>query len=163
MLLARDADVQHLAAIGGFALDDLVRDERQFGLQISERTAHEPFDAEDRVLRIAERPFASRVADKHGAVVVKADATGNEGRLLGVAHDTLTLDVAGKTGSDYELGVFDNGKSLTQGQGVLTSVEGGDRVTSKLGDEKIKILFPADNSGDYAHRKIVLHFSNSRK
>lgn len=80
-----------------------------------------------------------------------------------VAHDTLTLDVTGKTGCDYELGVFDNGKSLMQGQAALASVEGGDRVVSKQGEEKIKIAFPPENSDDYAHRKIVLHFSSSRK
>jgi hypothetical protein len=82
-------------------------------------------------------------------------------------HDSLTLDVAGKAGCDYELGVFDNGKSLMQAQGALASVEGGDRVAStngsEKGEEKIKIAFPAENSGDYLHRKIVLHFSNSRK
>ncbi|MBV8514352.1 MAG: hypothetical protein JO260_03540, partial [Acidobacteria bacterium] len=79
------------------------------------------------------------------------------------AHDTLTLDVAGKAGCDYELGVFDNGESLVHGQGALASVEGGDLFASKMGEEKIKIAFPAGNSGDYAHRKIVLHFPNSRK
>jgi glycogen debranching enzyme len=84
-----------------------------------------------------------------------------------VAHDTLTLDVAGKADCTYELGIFDNGKSLMAGQNALASVEGGDRVASsqvdKKGEEKIKIAFPAENSGDYAHRKIVLHFSGSRK
>jgi glycogen debranching enzyme len=80
------------------------------------------------------------------------------------AHDTLTLDVAGRPACNYELGVFDNGKSLMQGQSALTSVEGGDRMKSKLGDqERINIAFPEGNSGDYAHRKIVLHFSGSRK
>ena len=78
-------------------------------------------------------------------------------------HDTLTLDVAGKAGCDYELGIFDSGKSLIQGQSALGSVEGADRIASKIGEEKIKIAFAAENSGDYAHRKIVLHFSNSRK
>jgi len=83
------------------------------------------------------------------------------------AHDALTLDVSGKAGCEYELGVFDNGQSLTQGQGGLASVEGADRVAltqnQEKGEERIKIAFPAENSGDYAHRKIVLHFSNSRK
>jgi hypothetical protein len=79
--------------------------------------------------------------------------------------------MAGKAGCDYELGIFDNGTSLMAGQGALASVEGGDRVTSEQGkangqekgEEKIKISFPAKNSGDYAHRKIVLHFSSNRK
>ncbi|HUE42863.1 MAG TPA: hypothetical protein VMP12_04825 [Candidatus Sulfotelmatobacter sp.] len=86
-------------------------------------------------------------------------------------RDTLTLDVAGKAGCDYELGVFDNGTSLLAGQSALTSIEGGNLVTSKknketgkeTSEEKIKIEFPAENSSDYAHRKIVLHFSNGRK
>jgi glycogen debranching enzyme len=78
-------------------------------------------------------------------------------------RDTLTLDVAGKTGREYELGIFDNGKSLMKGPNALTSVEGGQRVTSKLGEEKIEIAFPTENSGDYAHRKIVLHFATGRK
>jgi glycogen debranching enzyme len=87
------------------------------------------------------------------------------------AHDTLTLDVAGKAGCDYELGIFDNGKSLMLGQDALASVEGGDRVAStqsqdrgqEKGEERIKIAFPAENSGDYAHRKIVLRFASGRK
>ena len=87
------------------------------------------------------------------------------------SRDTLTLDVAGKAGCDYELGIFDNGTSLIAGQSALNSIEGGSLVTSKknketgkeTGEEKIKIEFPAENSGDYAHRKIVLHFSNNRK
>jgi hypothetical protein len=83
------------------------------------------------------------------------------------SRDSLTLDVAGKTGSNYELGVFDNGKSLIAGQSALASVEGGDRVTStqgeKKGEEKIIIAFPEENSSDYAHRKIVLHFASGRK
>ena len=83
------------------------------------------------------------------------------------ARDSLSLDVAGKGGCDYELGVFDNGKSLMPGQSALASVEGGDRVTSsqidKKDEEKIKISFPAENSGEYAHRKIVLHFASGRK
>jgi hypothetical protein len=83
------------------------------------------------------------------------------------SRDTLTLDVAGKAGCDYELGIFDNGKSLMTGQNSLASVEGGERVSPKRraenAEEKIKIAFPAENSGDYAHRKIVLHFSSSRK
>jgi hypothetical protein len=83
------------------------------------------------------------------------------------SRDSLSLDVAGKGGCDYELGIFDNGKSLMPGQSVLASVEGGERVTSsqidKKDEEKIKISFPAENSGEYAHRKIVLHFATSRK
>ena len=92
-------------------------------------------------------------------------------QMWSASRDTLTLDVAGKAGCEYELGIFDNGKSLMSGQSSLTSVEGGDRVTSKQdkangrekGEEKIKIAFPAENSGDYAHRTIVLHFAGSRK
>jgi glycogen debranching enzyme len=78
-------------------------------------------------------------------------------------RDTLTLDVVGKAGCNYQLGIFDNGKSLTPGQNALASVEGGDRVTTKLGEEKIKIVFPMENSGEYAHRKIGLHFVSARK
>jgi len=56
---------------------------------------------------------------------------------------------------------------LMSGQSSLTSVEGGDRITSidvgSKGEEKIKIAFSAENSGDYAHRTIVLHFAGSRK
>jgi glycogen debranching enzyme len=83
------------------------------------------------------------------------------------SRDTLTLDVSGKAGAEYELGVFDNGKSLMPSQSALASVEGGDRVTSSevsnKGEEKIKIAFPAENSGDYAHRTVVLHFAGGRK
>ena len=80
-----------------------------------------------------------------------------------VARDVLTLDVAGKAGCEYELGVFDNGKSLMHGQSTIASVEGGDLAATKAGEEKIKIAFPAENSGDYTHRKIVLHFPRGKK
>jgi glycogen debranching enzyme len=100
------------------------------------------------------------------------------------ARDTLTLDVAGRAGNEYELGVFDNGKSLMVGQSSLVSVEGAYRdtarvqpekppagvpalqnatVASKQGEEKIKVAFPGEKSGEYAHRKIVLHFAGGRK
>jgi glycogen debranching enzyme len=78
-------------------------------------------------------------------------------------RDVLTLDVAGKAGCTYKLGLFDNGRSFMLGFSTLSAVEGADRVASKQGEEKMKIAFPAENSGGYAHRKIVLRFSDSRK
>jgi glycogen debranching enzyme len=78
-------------------------------------------------------------------------------------RDALTLEVAGRPEAEYELGVFDNGTSLMSGSNSLASVEGADIVASKNAEEKIKVAFPAETSGNYAHRKIVLHFSNSRK
>lgn len=85
-LAPADGDMQHLAAVGGLALDDLVRDEFEFFLEVRERAAHEPLHAEDGVPRVGERSFAA-LADEDGAVVVEADTTRHEPRAGGVAHD----------------------------------------------------------------------------
>ena len=71
VLLAGDFDVQHLAAALGLALDDLVRYQRQFGLQVGERPAHEPFNAEDGVFGIAQGTLPRRRADEDRAVLVR--------------------------------------------------------------------------------------------
>ena len=53
------------------ALDDLMRDQLQFLLQIGERPAHEPLDAKNGVFRIGQCPLASGRADENRPVVVK--------------------------------------------------------------------------------------------
>jgi glycogen debranching enzyme len=74
------------------------------------------------------------------------------------SHQLLTLDVAGKSGVDYELRLLNAGTSASANNSALTSVEGGQRYIE--GDEdKIKIRFPADNSQEYTHQQIKLHFS----
>ena len=54
VFVAGDVDVQHLAARLDLALDDLVRDQRQFLFQVGQRAAHQPLDAEDGVFGIGE-------------------------------------------------------------------------------------------------------------
>ena len=80
-------DVQHLAPVRRLALDDLVRDEFEFLLQVGERAAHEPLDAEDGVLGVGEGPLARCGADEHGAVVVEADDARHERDAVRVADD----------------------------------------------------------------------------
>ena len=47
------------------AFDNLMRNQRQFFLQVRKRTAHEPFYAENRVIRVAERSLAGVGADEY--------------------------------------------------------------------------------------------------
>ena len=89
---------QHLPPAVRLALDDLVRDELQFLLQVGERAAHEPLDAEDGVLGVGERAVARGGADEDGAVVVEADDARHEGDAGCVADDDrpAVLDVRGE-------------------------------------------------------------------
>ena len=78
------------------------------------------------------------------------------------SRDTLTLEVAGKAGSDYELSVFNAEKDASLHNAALASVEGAEHYNVSTGGDKLKIRFPAENSDEYVHRKIVLHFRPSR-
>src|SRR5205823_8310663 len=82
-----DSYSQHLSPIGTLALDNLVRDELEFLLQVRERSPHEPLDAENRVLGIGERAVAGRGADEDRAIVVEADDARHERDTVGVADN----------------------------------------------------------------------------
>jgi hypothetical protein len=70
------------------------------------------------------------------------------------SHDTLTLDVAGMSGADYELSVWDPAQAAT--------VEGGELVASSNGMAKVRVRFPTADSPAYTRGKIVFHFSGRR-
>ena len=93
------------------ALDDLVRDELQFLLQVGERAAHEPLDAEDGVLGVGQRRSRAADADQDGAVVVEADAARHERDALGVADDDrpAVLDVGGEAEGGSQVDADDGG------------------------------------------------------
>ncbi len=111
VLAAGDLDAQHLPPVGRLALDDLVRDELQFLLQVGERAAHEPLDAEDGVLGVGQGPVARRGADEHGAVVVEADAARHERDAARIADDDrpAVLDVRREAERGAEIDADDGG------------------------------------------------------
>ena len=74
------------------------------------------------------------------------------------AHDTLTLDVAGKAGCDYELGIFDNGKSF---QMLVTGV-GGDLALPRRPKSRISHRFRTDKLSR-SRIEDVRNFSDRRK
>src|SRR5262249_37663704 len=70
------------------ALGHLVGDEREFLLEVGEGAAHEPLDAVNRVVGVAEAALAGFAADEDAAVVVEADDARDEGDASLVAdHD----------------------------------------------------------------------------
>ena len=70
------------------------------------------------------------------------------------ARDSLTLEIAGTAGKQYELGVWNPAQ--------VTAVEGADLSKSVSGDAKIKIQIPAGVSGSYVHEKITIRFSGNK-
>ena len=73
----------------------------------------------------------------------------------GANLETLQLDVAGRPGRSYSLGVW----NPTQ----LSIVDGG--TFEKSGSEGLRILiqFPKKDSDDYVHRNITLHFGGKTR
>ena len=65
------------------------------------------------------------------------------------SHDSLTLELAGIPGANYELAVW----NVSQ----IASVDG-----AKLKDDKLVIQFPSSGSEDYASNKITIHFRPAR-
>jgi glycogen debranching enzyme len=66
-------------------------------------------------------------------------------------REQLTLEVSGKSGSEYELQVWD--------PGLIKSVEGADLNYSRTAKGPfVGIQFPGSASEPYSHKKIVFHF-----
>jgi len=63
------------------------------------------------------------------------------------AHDSLTLEVAGISGSQYQLAVWNPGQ--------VTSVDGGQMKNGKLSVE-----FSPEHGDTYSRQKVTIHFSH---
>jgi glycogen debranching enzyme len=71
------------------------------------------------------------------------------------SRDTLTADVTGVAGRDYELNVWNPSQTAT--------VEGGELLGMANGTAKVRIRFPPGDSGEYLRGKIVFHFAVARE
>ena len=85
--------------------------------------------------------------------------SGSEGlRLLSQSwtprRDTLTLELTGRAGAEYELAVD---------PGQLTSVDGAGSVHSESGVQAVRVRFPAGEPGTYVKTRVVFHFSGKPK
>ena len=69
-------------------------------------------------------------------------------------RDTLTIDIAGLSGAEYELSVWNPAQTAT--------VEGGELVASSSGLSKVRVRFPPSDSNVYTRGKIVFHFAGHR-
>jgi glycogen debranching enzyme len=69
-------------------------------------------------------------------------------------RDTLTMDIAGVSGGVYELTVWNPSQPAT--------VDGGELLGAANGSAKVRVRFPESAPGEYAHGKIVFHFSGPR-
>jgi hypothetical protein len=67
------------------------------------------------------------------------------------SRDTLTADVTGVAGRDYELNVWNPSQTAT--------VEGGELLGMANGTAKVRIRFPPGDSDEYLRGKIVFHFA----
>jgi hypothetical protein len=70
----------------------------------------------------------------------------------------LTLEVAGASGQTYDLNLTNSMGNASVKGAQVGQVEGGIHFVDVDGIDKIRIGFPDDNSGQYTHRKVVLHF-----
>jgi hypothetical protein len=69
-------------------------------------------------------------------------------------RDTLTLELAGSAGAEYELQVD---------PGQLAGVDGAGPVHSESAVQAVRVRFPAGEPGTYAKTKVVFHFSEKPK
>jgi hypothetical protein len=67
------------------------------------------------------------------------------------AHDSLTLEVSGSPGGQYEIGVWNSAQ--------VTSVEGAELVRPDATSARIKVKIPANASEPYPRESIVIHFT----
>jgi glycogen debranching enzyme len=65
--------------------------------------------------------------------------------------DALTVDLAGRPGHTYELGIW----NPTQ----VSSVDGAKLSNTGTGRGKLSIVFPNGTSEDYVHSKLIIHFA----
>ncbi len=67
------------------------------------------------------------------------------------ARDTLTLEIAGAQGKQYELGIWNPAQ--------VASVEGAELLRTNAESARISIAIPKSESDPYAREKIVIHFA----
>jgi hypothetical protein len=72
------------------------------------------------------------------------------------------MEVAGRAGHEYELGLFNWRDMTLKNQVILTSVEGAKLFTADDGEYKARLRIPPSDSMEYSHGKIVFHFSSAR-
>lgn len=77
-------------------------------------------------------------------------------------RDLLTLEIAGRAGREYELGLFNWRNMTLKSQVILKSVEGAELFTTDDGEYKARVRIPPGDSGEYSQGKIVFHFSSPR-
>jgi hypothetical protein len=71
------------------------------------------------------------------------------------AHDTLTLEVSGAQGKQYEVGIWNPAQ--------VASVEGAELVKTDAENATIKIQIPANASDPYVAEKITIHFTSQAR
>ncbi len=67
------------------------------------------------------------------------------------ARDSLTLEVSGAAGKQYEVGIWNPAQ--------VTSVEGAELVRTDVESARIKVTIPANPSEPYPRERIVIHFT----
>jgi hypothetical protein len=67
------------------------------------------------------------------------------------SRDMLTVDVAGMSGAEYELSVWNPEQAAT--------LEGGELLIGSNGLDKVRVRFPAVDPATYTRGKLIFHFS----
>jgi hypothetical protein len=70
-------------------------------------------------------------------------------------RDSLSLDVSGARGRQYEIGVWNPSQ--------VTAVEGAELVRAGAETAQIKVRIPSDASEPYARERITIHFTGTRR
>jgi glycogen debranching enzyme len=70
------------------------------------------------------------------------------------SRDSLTLDLDGVPGKQYQMGVWNPAQ--------VTSVDGAELVKTESGNASLKIQFPGSVSETYVREKVTIHFPSSR-
>ena len=71
------------------------------------------------------------------------------------SRDSLTLEVAGAQGKQYEIGIWNPAQ--------VASVEGAELVRSNANSGLMNVRIPANGSETYPREKIVIHFVSKQK
>jgi len=71
------------------------------------------------------------------------------------AYDSLTLEVAGAQGRQYEVGIWNPGQ--------VASVEGAELVKTGTEATRIKVQIPANATEPYVRERIIIHFTSKTR
>jgi hypothetical protein len=69
-------------------------------------------------------------------------------------RDALTVDLAGRPGQTYELGLWNPEQ--------ISSVDSAKLLSTNAGHPTLAVAFPSGPATDYAHMKVTIHFKSSR-